>query len=195
MAQSNKSTWTLSNSSNAAEPTHVDIPPTDDASRPESATQTKRQPDRHAEARAFQKIIKQRRRARRVAVQALFEIDSVAHEPGTVIDERLLAENLDETGSAYLRWLVSGVLRNREQLNQLIETYAPDWPVDQLAIIDRTILRMAIFEIGARDGDAPPKVIINEAVELAKTFGGDSSPRFVNGVLGAALDDVYRKLF
>ena len=141
------------------------------------------------------KQIKQRRLARRVAVQALFEIDSVEHAPGIVVDERLAAENLDEQGALFLRWLVSGVTRNREPLDAIIGKKAPEWPVDQLAIIDRTIMRMAIFELGAHDADAPSKVVINEAVELAKMFGGDSSPRFINGVLGAALTDTEKKPF
>ena len=133
--------------------------------------------------------------ARRGALQALFEIDSVGHEPGYVIDARLANENYGDHGSAYLRWLVSGVVRNREILDELIARYAPEWPVNQLAIVDRNVLRSALFEIGAKDTDAPPKVVINEAVELAKTFGGDSSPRFVNGVLGAALDETSGKQF
>lgn len=139
--------------------------------------------------------IKQRRLARRVAIQALFELDSTDHAAGVVVDERLAAEALDEQGALFLRWLVSGVLRTREPLDVIIAKNAPEWPVDQLAIIDRTIMRMAIFELGAQEADAPPKVVINEAVELAKTFGGDSSPRFINGVLGAALEDVQQKPF
>lgn len=85
-------------------------------------------------------------------------------------------------------------MTRKVELDTIIKKYAPDWPVDQLAIIDRNILRLALFEIGCHDSDTPPKVVINEAVELAKTFGGDSSPRFVNGVLGSALDEVFRKL-
>jgi N utilization substance protein B len=139
--------------------------------------------------------IKQRKQARRVAVQALFEIDSVGHKPGVVIDERLAAENFDDEGAQFLRWLVSGVLRNQEVMDAIIAEHAPEWPVNQLAIVDRNILRLALYELGASDGDAPPKVVINEAVELAKTFGGDSSPRFVNGVLGAGLKDVSAKPF
>jgi len=139
--------------------------------------------------------IRQRKQARRVAVQALFEIDSVGHKPGVVIDERLAAENFDDEGVQFLRWLVSGVLRNQEAMDAIIARHAPEWPVNQLAIIDRNILRLAFYELGAHDGDAPPKVVINEAVELAKTFGGDSTPRFVNGVLGAGLKDVSGKPF
>jgi len=142
-----------------------------------------------------QKLIQQRRHARRLAVQALFEIDSVGHQPGPVVDERLAHSQPGEHGAAYLRWLVAGVVRNQPALNTLISKYAPEWPVDQLAIIDRNILRLAFFEIGAHDTDTPPKVVINEAVELAKVFGSDSSPRFINGVLGSALDEVRRQGF
>jgi N utilization substance protein B len=140
-----------------------------------------------------QKLIQQRRAARKLAVQALFEIDSVGHLPGPVVDERLAYSYPGEQGALYLRWLVSGVVRSLADLNLMIVKYAPEWPVDQLAIVDRNILRLAFFEIGARDSDTPPKVVINEAVELAKVFGSDSSPRFINGVLGSALDEV-RKL-
>lgn len=135
----------------------------------------------------YQQVIKERKAARSAALQALYEIDCVQHQPGTVVDERLAESQLGSAGSAFLRWLVSGVLRHLAELDRAIQQFAPEWPVDQLAIIDRNILRLALYEIGAKAADAPPKVVINEAVELAKTFGSDSSPRFVNGVLGAAL--------
>ncbi|HXF64586.1 MAG TPA: transcription antitermination factor NusB [Caldilineaceae bacterium] len=150
---------------------------------------------RHLSHSDHQRIIQQRRQARRLAVQALFEIDSVGHLPGPVVDERLAYSDPGEHGAQYLRWLVSGVVRNMDELNRLIAKYAPEWPVDQLAIIDRNILRLALFEIGAQESDTPPKVAINEAVELAKIFGSDSSPRFINGVLGSALDEVCSKRF
>lgn len=141
-------------------------------------------------------FVKQRRTVRRLALQALFEIDSTEHAPGVVIDERLAASgSLDERSAKFLRWLVSGVVKNMDTLNELVAQYAPEWPVDQLAIVDRNILRMAFFEVGSKEADAPPKVIINEAIELAKVFGSESSPRFINGVLGAALDTVYKKMF
>ncbi len=139
-------------------------------------------------------IIRQRRHARRQALQALFEVDIVKHLPGTVVDEHLAQHPPGEHGAEFLRWLVSGVVKHKITLDEIIQKYAPDWPIDQLAIIDRNILRMALFEIGCHDAATPPKVVINEAVELAKMFGGDSSPRFVNGVLGSALDEVFRKL-
>ncbi|MBV7328881.1 transcription antitermination factor NusB [Chloroflexi bacterium TSY] len=144
-------------------------------------------------------FVKQRRLVRRLALQALFEIDSTNHQVGLVIDERVadarMHEQLEPQGEKFLRWLVVGVIQHMDTLNGLVADYAPEWPVDQLAIIDRNILRLALFEVGTKTGDTPPKVVINEAVELAKTFGSDSSPRFINGVLGAALDAVYRKTF
>lgn len=141
----------------------------------------------HQEHRNF---IKQRRRVRRLALQALFEIDTTSHPPGRVIDGRIENGELSREGEQFLRWLVSGVVINMQALNSFVSKYAPEWPVEQLAVIDRNILRMALFEIGSEESNTPPKVVINEAVELAKMFGGDSSPRFVNGVLGAALEAV-----
>ena len=124
-----------------------------------------------------------RRQARIVALQALYEIDSVSHPVGIVIEQRIREVDMPEEGQPFARSLVQGVIKNREQLDVLIGTYAPEWPVDQMSIIDRNVLRIALFEF-LIDGGTPPKVAINEAVELAKVFGSDSSPRFVNGVLG-----------
>lgn len=125
-----------------------------------------------------------RRRARAAALQSLFEIDITDHMVGVVIDQRLASVDLPESGVSFMRELVLGVLRLRSELDRLIAEYAPEWPVEQLAVVDRNILRIALFELGATD--TPLKVAINEAVELAKQFGSDSSPRFVNGVLGSA---------
>jgi len=155
---------------------------------------------------AHQRQIEEHQLARQMAVQALFEVDSAGHKPGDVVDARLANPLPSEAGedpempvgaeaTRYLRWLVSGVVANRTDLDRIIGKYAPEWPVDQLAIIDRNVLRLALFEIGCRDADTPPKVVINEAVELAKRFGSDNSPRFVNGVLGSALDEVQQKIF
>ncbi len=130
--------------------------------------------------------MKQRRIARAVALQALFEIDSVNHPADQVLANRLAEETLNEEGEAFARELVHGVLASRSELDTLITKFAPEWPVEQLAIIDRNVLRLALFEL-LNLGDVPVKVAINEAVELAKTYGSDSAPRFVNGVLGAFL--------
>ena len=82
--------------------------------------------------------------------------------------------------------LVSGVLAYRDRLDELIQRYAPAWPVAQIAVVDRNVLRIALFELSSQT-QTPPKVAINEAVDLAKLFGSDSSFRFVNGVLGSAM--------
>jgi transcription antitermination protein NusB len=127
--------------------------------------------------------MKVRHRARVAVLQALYEADCAGHEPGPALEARLEEAQLPDAGSQFARELAHGVSARREQLDALIGRYAPEWPVEQIAIIDRNILRMAIYEIAAVP-DTPIKVAINEAVELAKAFGSDSSSRFVNGVLG-----------
>jgi N utilization substance protein B len=127
--------------------------------------------------------MKPRHRARSAALQALFEIDCAGHAPGVVIEGRLAEVDLPEPADGFARELVLGISTHQAQLDTLIERYAPEWPVDQIAIIDRNILRLAIYEILFHK-NTPIKVAINEAVELAKRFGSDSSSRFVNGVLG-----------
>jgi len=128
--------------------------------------------------------MKVRHRARIAALQALFEIDCTAHHPLVVVERRLDETDLPQPGVEFMRNLVEGVQAHSEEMDRLIGRYAPEWPVDQIAIVDRNILRMAIYEILYR-ADTPTKVAINEAVELAKEFGSDSSGRFVNGVLGS----------
>jgi N utilization substance protein B len=125
-----------------------------------------------------------RHKARTLALQALYEVDSVARRPEAVV-ERLLSEaKLSEENSDFVRGLVNGTLKNRDEIDRHIQKLAPAWPVNQLALIDRNILRLAIFEI-LFDNRVPVKVAVNEAVELAKTFGSESSAKFVNGVLGS----------
>ena len=122
--------------------------------------------------------------ARELALQVLFEIDMVEHPVGEVLDERLRAvEQLSARGRKYSRSLVLGVLRYREILDAHIQSQASEWPLDQIATVDRNLLRMALYEFTI--GGVPLKVAINEAVEIAKRFGSDSASRFVNGVLGA----------
>ena len=117
-------------------------------------------------------------------MQALFEVDSVSHDPEVVLQQRLEKKSLPSAGNEFARNLVFGILEHKAYLDELIQKNAPEWPVEQIAIIDRNILRIAIFEIAVDQG-TPLKVAINEAVELAKLFGSDSAPRFINGVLGA----------
>ena len=139
---------------------------------------------------AYSQPIAQRRKARRAALQALYEMDTTTHKPGPVLEARQATARLEVEGLAFLRWLISGVVAHKDDMDLLIAQYAPEWPVDQLAVIDRNILRMSIFELLNPDSDAPSKVVVNEAVELAKIFGSDSSPRFINGVLGTALKEI-----
>ncbi|RLC63979.1 MAG: transcription antitermination factor NusB [Chloroflexota bacterium] len=131
--------------------------------------------------------MKARHQARIVALQALYEIDCTHHAPAVVLEQRLTEVRLPKAYAAFSRHLVNGVLKYQPVLDTFIHRHAPEWPLEQMAYIDRNILRMAIFEF-AVDGHTPVKVAINEAVELAKTFGSDSAPRFVNGVLGALVE-------
>jgi N utilization substance protein B len=125
-----------------------------------------------------------RRKARVKALQALYEVDSAGHDVEEVVNRQSDEEDQPEgEGIEFIRELVGGVLQNKADIDHVIETYAPAWPVVQMALIDRNILRLAIFEI-LFNNKVPVKVVINEAVELAKVFGGDNSPKFINGVLG-----------
>ena len=128
--------------------------------------------------------MKPRTKARSVALQALYEIDVSAHPPGSVIQERLEESELETELLEFTRQIVSGVAPMFETLDHFIAEHAPEWPLEQVAIVDRNILRMALWEFAVY-GKTPIKVVINEAIELAKAFGSDSSPRFVNGVLGS----------
>jgi N utilization substance protein B len=96
---------------------------------------------------------------------------------------------MESVGVEFASNLVHGVIQHLAEIDKLIARYAPEWPLDQMAVIDRNVLRIAIFEF-LIDGRTPIKVAINEAVELAKTYGSDSAPRFVNGVLGTLADQV-----
>lgn len=128
--------------------------------------------------------MKARTRARSVALQALYEIDITDHPLGQVLENRLEDEVLSDELMEFTRQIVSGIIPIREEIDSVIAKYAPEWPLDQIATIDRNIMRVAAWEI-AISGETPIKVIINEAVELAKIFGSDSAPRFINGVLGS----------
>jgi len=137
-----------------------------------------------------------RREARMLALQVLYEVDCTDHPVAGVLRERLEQDTLRPEASALVIRLVNGVLAIRPRLDVLIHRYAPEWPLDQIAIVDRNILRIAIYEM-AVDETIPLKVAINEAIELAKTFGSESTPRFINGVLGtlaARPDDVQATL-
>lgn len=131
---------------------------------------------------------------RSVAMQALYEWDFSGCEAGTEMD--IIKRNLAEfapglEGEHFALRLVEGTVKERPTIDTLIEKCAPEWPIDQIASVDRSILRLGIFELLFGDyEEVPPKVAINEAIELAKSFGSDSSPKFVNGVLGT----IYREM-
>ncbi len=125
-----------------------------------------------------------RRKARALALKALYEVDSVGHEVEGVVTRLLANGGLSEENAAFIRELVSGVIQNKEEIDRSIKRFAPAWPIEQIPIVDRNILRLAIFEI-LHDNKVSVKVAINEAVELAKMFGSENSPKFVNGVLGS----------
>lgn len=128
--------------------------------------------------------MKARRLARQLVLQVLYEVDLAHHNPANVFEQRLEDyPDLPEEAISFAQMLIRGVLENQSRLDKIISQIATEWPVEQMAVIDRNILRMALYEL--QEGDAPMKVVINEAVELAKTFGSDSSRRFINGALGA----------
>lgn len=125
-----------------------------------------------------------------IALQTLYEYDFRERlgDETAKIDE-ILARNLKRyedriDDKEFVRQLVIGVNKAGRQLDAIIAPVAPDWPLNQIAIVDRDVLRMAVFELSEFNGKIPPKVAINEAIELAKSFGAENSSRFVNGVLG-----------
>lgn len=131
---------------------------------------------------------------RSVAMQSLFEWDFQGKKDE--LAEQIVRRNLLEFApgleeSSFTESLTFGTLKHRKAIDALIEKCAPEWPIDQVTVVDRNILRLGIYELMYGNYDeVPPKVAINEAIELAKTFGGDSSARFVNGVLGT----IYREM-
>lgn len=128
--------------------------------------------------------MKQRTKARSLALQVLYEVDLSEHRPGEVFNQRLADVPLSNELAEFARKLVFGVLPIKDYLDDAIESYAPEWPLEQVAPIDLNILRIAFWEFGI-DKETPVKVAINEAVELAKRYGSDAAPGFVNGVLGS----------
>jgi len=124
-----------------------------------------------------------RRRSRWIAVQALYEWDTSGHDPLEAVTHRLEDEPDTDKVGAFARSLVAGVRERQDEIDAVLARAAPQWPVDQMAVVDRNIIRVATFEV-LFDNKTPVRAALNEAVELAKTFGGEGSPRFVNGVLG-----------
>jgi len=135
-----------------------------------------------------------RRLQRSIALQSLFEWDFNNHEREKILEivDRNIADlggDIEETD--LILGLVEGVIKNQTDIDELIEQCAPEWPLSQITIVDRNILRIGIFELLYGNYESvPPKVAINEAIELAKTFGGPNSSKFINGVLGT----IYREM-
>jgi len=127
-----------------------------------------------------------------VALQTLYEFEFRTECEDTTVDvAEVLGRNLARYETAiddtdFVDALVRGVLKEQAELDAKIQPIAPDWPIDQIARIDRNILRIGVYELLNQSEIVPPKVAINEAVELAKAFGSDNSSKFVNGVLGTA---------
>ncbi|MEQ8671675.1 MAG: transcription antitermination factor NusB [Aggregatilineales bacterium] len=148
---------------------------------------------------AHERLKSDRSAARYMALQVLYEVDSTGHQVGVVLNEQLLLrefnldllemEHIDLEITEMLEQIVTGVIKHLELIDQVIQKYATEWPLNQVATIDRNILRIAVYEfaIGRR---VNPAIAIDEAVRLAKWFGADGSPRFVNGVLGAITSDL-----
>lgn len=145
-------------------------------------------------SRPSQATMANRHLQRSVAMQSLFEWDFQGgkEEKMEEIIQRNIKEfapGIEEVG--FVENLVKGTLKNKSKIDVMIEKCAPEWPINQITVVDRNILRLGIFElIFGNYEEVPPKVAINEAIELAKTFGGESSARFVNGVLGT----IYREM-
>jgi N utilization substance protein B len=127
-----------------------------------------------------------------VALQTLYEFEFRVQSRDTTVDvDNILARNLDRYKTTiddkeFVGSLVRGVLKERDGLDAKLQPIAPDWPIDQIAKIDCNILRIGLYELLFQADTIPPKVAINEAVELAKAFGSDNSSKFINGVLGTA---------
>ena len=134
--------------------------------------------------------MKSRTRARCLALQVLYEVDIANHPPAEVFRERLEDTPLSDDLAEFVRQIVFGVFPLTHELDHVIEKYAPEWPLDQIATIDRNILRISCWEFAIQN-QTPVKVAINEAVEMAKLYGSDSAPRFINGVLGSLAEHEY----
>src|SRR3989339_1894180 len=134
--------------------------------------------------------------ARTIAMQSLYEWDfnkiSIDEIPNLVARNlKEFAPDFDDNG--FTTHTVKGVINNLEEINKLITTYAPEWPLEQITVVDRNVLRIGIYELKYTKGEIPPKVAINEAIELAKTFGGESSGKFINGVLGTIYKEMIKR--
>ena len=134
--------------------------------------------------------------ARRIVLQTLYEWDfsGKKKEPGPILDKNFTEFGADLDEDNFAESVLRGVLEHLEELNNIITSAAPQWPLEKTTIVDRNVLRIGLFElIYSDDGEVPPKVAINEAIELAKEFGGESSGKFVNGVLGTVYKEMKKE--
>ncbi len=132
-------------------------------------------------------IAASRRQARVVALQSLYEADLAGHDPIETLNRNLAEEECDAATAAYARHLIEGVVGCRAEIDEKLTKAAPAWPLDQMPPINKNLLRLAIYELLFDNRQVPMKAAINEAVEIAKIFGSESSSRFVNGVLGTVV--------
>lgn len=135
--------------------------------------------------------------SRSIAMQSLYEWDFSGKNPEAL--EKIVERNIKEFGpgledKSFVWQLIEGVVSKLLDIDKIIEKAAPEWPIDQITIIDRNVLRIGLYELlYAKKEEVPPKVAINEAIELAKTFGGENSGRFINGVLGTVYKEIEKK--
>ena len=129
-----------------------------------------------------------RRKAREIALQALFQFDFIKNDDENLI-EMLIKETkgLNQQSILFTREIIKGTIANLEAIDATIKTVSNDWKIERMAAVDRNIVRMAVYELKFNSEDTAPKIIINEAIEIAKIFGSDESSRFVNGILGALI--------
>ncbi len=135
--------------------------------------------------------------SRSIVMQSLYEWDFSGKKPENL--EKIVEKNIKEFGpgledKGFVWQLINGVISKLSDLDKIIEKAAPEWPIEQITIVDRNVLRIGLYELlyGNKE-EVPPKVAINEAIELAKTFGGESSGKFINGVLGTVYKEIEKK--
>lgn len=135
--------------------------------------------------------------SRSIAMQSLYEWDFKGKKPEAL--EKIVEKNIREFGPGleapdFVWQLIKGVVSHISDINKIIEKAAPEWPIEQITIVDRNVLRIGLYELlYAKKEEVPPKVAINEAIELAKTFGGENSGKFINGVLGTVYKEIEKK--
>ena len=135
--------------------------------------------------------------SRSIAMQSLYEWDFMSKEDKSL--DKILEKNINEFGPGlentnFIKELAKGVKKNIEKIDKIIEKAAPEWPIKQINIVDRNVLRLGLYELlYSNKEEVPPKVAINEAIELAKMFGGESSGKFINGVLGTVFKELNKQ--